>query len=338
MKTSNLLKLLVILPVLSLFSACTSDTFVGGNCFDFPCDNGSGIFTIQQAIDVAQPGDTIFIHRGIYSASTNGEQFPIFMKNGVTLQGEDPVNTILDAQGSAHVLDLFNYNNGEISNFTLTNGFDPEGGGVRVENSNGVLNNLIVVGNRATDAGSGIYVKNSSGLTMDNLIVNGNAKTPGSGNDPSQVELDDSSVSFNNSVVASGDSDGLRLNFGSNGIFENNIFYQNGFAGFGAGFADTDPAIAANTDILYNICFGNAEGDFYLNGGDLTAQQANDLSGSDTIDNNFSADPLFVNAGSGNFFLQNGSPAIQAGDPSPSFNNPDGSRNDIGAYGGPFSN
>ncbi len=333
MKNSNLLKLLAFLPVLALFSGCTSDVFVGGDCFD-GC-NGNGVFTIQGAIDAARPGDTIFIRRGIYSPSTNGEQFPIFMQPGVSLQGEDPNNTIIDAQGSAHVLDLFNYNNGTISNFTLTNGVDSEGGGVRAENSSGILNNLIIVNNSVSDAGTGIYVKNSTGLIMDNLIISGNFKTSGSGNDPSQVELDDSGVSFNNNVVAFGDSDGIRLNFGSDGTFENNIFYQNGSNTFGAGFADTDPAVPASATIGYNICFGNAEGDFYLNGTDLTAQQANDLGGSDAIANNFSADPLFVNPNVGNFILQNASPAIQAGDPNSAFNNPDGSRNDIGAYGGP---
>jgi PKD repeat protein len=56
-------------------------------------------------------------------------------------------------------------------------------------------------------------------------------------------------------------------------------------------------------------------------------------------------DPLFVNPSAGygssydglnaSWWLQNGSPCIDAGDPDAMYNDPDGSRNDMGAYGGP---
>jgi hypothetical protein len=44
-----------------------------------------------------------------------------------------------------------------------------------------------------------------------------------------------------------------------------------------------------------------------------------------------SADPRFVNSTVGNFHLQQNSPCIDAGEPSPQFNDPDGTRNDMGA-------
>ncbi len=53
--------------------------------------------------------------------------------------------------------------------------------------------------------------------------------------------------------------------------------------------------------------------------------------------NNISEDPQFVNADSGEFHLQAGSPCIDTGDPDPKFNDPDGSRNDMGVFGGPLS-
>lgn len=46
---------------------------------------------------------------------------------------------------------------------------------------------------------------------------------------------------------------------------------------------------------------------------------------------NFDADPLFANPLKGDFSLQFGSPCVDAGDPNPIYNDPDGSRNDLGA-------
>jgi hypothetical protein len=48
------------------------------------------------------------------------------------------------------------------------------------------------------------------------------------------------------------------------------------------------------------------------------------------------ANPLFANAATGNYHLQAGSPAINAGPQSPYLLDIDGTRNDIGAHGGPF--
>ncbi len=46
---------------------------------------------------------------------------------------------------------------------------------------------------------------------------------------------------------------------------------------------------------------------------------------------NLTANPQFVNAGAKNFNLAAASPCLDAGDPAPAYNDPDGSRNDMGA-------
>jgi hypothetical protein len=53
--------------------------------------------------------------------------------------------------------------------------------------------------------------------------------------------------------------------------------------------------------------------------------------------NNISADPLFVDPDNRDFQLQAGSPAIDAGPESSAFVDTDGTRNDLGAWGGPFT-
>lgn len=48
---------------------------------------------------------------------------------------------------------------------------------------------------------------------------------------------------------------------------------------------------------------------------------------------NIGVNPLFIS--SGDFHLQSSSPCIDTGNPATQYNDPDGSRNDMGAYGGP---
>jgi len=69
------------------------------------------------------------------------------------------------------------------------------------------------------------------------------------------------------------------------------------------------------------------------------------ITGGFTGEGNIDEDPMFIDqsAGSGSAYngltavwgLQEGSPCIDAGDPDPVYNDPDGTRNDMGAYGGP---
>lgn len=51
---------------------------------------------------------------------------------------------------------------------------------------------------------------------------------------------------------------------------------------------------------------------------------------------NMSVDPLFINYDSFDYHYSSGSPCINAGNPNSIYNNRDGSRNDLGIYGGPY--
>jgi VCBS repeat-containing protein len=60
------------------------------------------------------------------------------------------------------------------------------------------------------------------------------------------------------------------------------------------------------------------------------------FSGIATGAGNIAQNPLYANAAAGDFHLQGSSPCINAGNPDPAYNDNDGSRNDMGIYGGPI--
>ncbi len=77
-----------------------------------------------------------------------------------------------------------------------------------------------------------------------------------------------------------------------------------------------------NENIAYNNVYGNSNGGY---------------SGCSAGANDFSDDPRFIDNNAGNYALRIDSPCIDAGRPVNAYNDPDGTRNDMGAYAGPDS-
>ena len=112
----------------------------------------------------------------------------------------------------------------------------------------------------------------------------------------------------------------------------NNTFYQNSSANSGGGIFVYDPV---KTEIQNNIFYKNTS-----RIGNLNFEYASDDSTNLIEQFNYSAfgtmDPKFISAT--DFKLSQSSPCINSGNPDASYNDSDGSRNDQGAYGGPFGN
>lgn len=206
------------------------------------------------------------------------------------------------------------------------------GGGVYVDfNANAEISNCTFIGNNGTWGGA---IRTMGTCTIDHCVIAENAAGWGAGG----IYLDgDASVincTFVNNTAqgtpgfASVSSAMDVLSFGEKIIY-NNAFY-------GAGPTSLVGIAADNNDTLrYNCFFNNGfevlgfEGTPIQGLGELSTVNANGDS-SDQYYNIFS-DPLFIDAGAGNFQLTEDSPCIDAGSPFSPLD-PDSTIADIGAF------
>jgi hypothetical protein len=75
--------------------------------------------TIQEAVDAANSGDTIFVRAGTYNETV------VIRKDGLTLTGEDQSTTVIDGgAGNVPTVLVVSAENVEVNGFTLQNGYE----------------------------------------------------------------------------------------------------------------------------------------------------------------------------------------------------------------------
>ena len=117
--TTSVIMITLLLTVMFAFTFCIQPARTEPRTITVPYDYD----TIQEAVDAAGPGDTIFVKTGTYP------EHVVVNKNGLTLVGEDRETTIINGSGSGTVL-YVGANNTVVKSFTIQNsgGWLPDSG------------------------------------------------------------------------------------------------------------------------------------------------------------------------------------------------------------------
>ena len=232
---------------------------------------------VQLAIDVANSGDTVLVAGGRYAPSTNGEAFPINMKNGVRLLGAGAETCTLDAERTNRVIYCSGISDAttRIEGFTITNGEFTEwpgrGGGIMCIHSSLIITNNVITGNIAHHGG-GIFCREYSSPTITNNVITENS----AGYNGGGISCSSSSPTITDNVITGNSArygGGISCSSSSPTI-TNNVITENsaGYNGGGIYCSSSFPIITNN------IITGNSSS-FY--GGGISC-----LSSSPTITNN----------------------------------------------------
>jgi hypothetical protein len=329
--------------------------------------------TITDAVSAATAGDTLKVFSGTYNepvtiskklymyaqdstaevvsgtdAFTFGSGSAGSLINGFTLRGNVNTGNFVKAQPIIIANNKFIYSTVTVYYWTIiaNNSFTKtaSGYGISIAGSDSSHKRIVIFNNRLDSCGiicSGNYndvINNSiinysgSGITMSNFIeckiiankinncLNG-IRWAGYSNNINFL--------FSNNLITNCQN-GIYFDYGSSlsGTIMNNVIYN----------STTQPVGSSGglggTVNFYNNIFANNTGNLSC---EIAVWSYNCFYSSGTVPSgigNISSNPLFTNTGSGDFTLQAGSPAINAGHPNVLYSDIDRTRNDMGIYGG----
>ena len=276
--------------------------------------------TITAAVAAASPGDTIAVSPGTY----NEYNIPVTKPVTVTSVGS-ATNTIVDMQHNGRGFMITNASQTAVNilGLTIQNAQIPyynNGGSVLIASGKCRISGCIIQGNSgpADYSSAPIYnwSTNTDDVVVDNCIVRNNFAANGAAIGGAAVIrcIIYGNTGGNNCMALYGchvtnctiyGNSGGYVGAGNGGDWVNCIVWGN------SPFVNTGQQIAYANSVNYCLVQAGFAGT-----------------------GNLSSDPLFVNAAAGDFHLQTNSPAKNSGNPT--ILNVDGSRSDMGAYGGNF--
>ena len=191
--------------------------------------------TIQEAINVASSGGTIFIKNGTYNEN-------VIVNTTVSLIGESVEGTIVDGQNTSDTISL-TADNVEITNLTVTNsnGTYPNSGIFL----NHVENSIVTGNNVSGNNGHGIFVMWGTNNFIVNNVVTHNAK-PGI-----RVDGSNAPAKVVNNTVGYNQEDGIFLYSVIDVLVEDNTILDNVYNGI------SPQGGSNNTSIRRNLIMSN---------------------------------------------------------------------------------
>lgn len=318
--------------VLTLFIVLLTGGIASGDIRRVPQDYP----TIAAAFTAAVNGDEILVAPGTYVGPFTFPAKNITLRSSggaevTTLQGSGSAGPVLAMQAGTTL-------NSIVEGFTITGGTGGYGGGIFIANGGGAtVRKNIIRNNTASNEGAGLFSYPSNPITIDNCIFESNSMS-GIGRAGACTGLGTTSTVrncvFSNNSSNSGGA--IYAIVSQTTTLTNCTFYGNSAPNGSA--IDGDGQV-----VLQNCIFWNHQGNPIRShsGGSAMATFSCIQNGTGQPwfgTGCIAADPLLISPSTGNFKLQQNSPAINAGNPAAAFNDPDGSRNDMGYTGGPGSN
>jgi parallel beta-helix repeat protein len=327
------LKRSIIALILSFLLVAMGSGFNGAEAIHRVLSVPSQYKTIQDAINDSYSGDIVQVSAGIYK-----EQ--IKLKAGITLRGEGYEKTVIDGEKK----------NGNVvvgANDAVIEGFTIRNSGLRGKSSDAMDTGIkgghnaamAILNNRIENNNAGILLSHGSTSLIANNIIEKNEvmgiymlySTPFVENNILYsnkvygIYCASSKPTIANNTIVDNPT-GIYTEVTSS-VVKNNIFTGASVVGFKV---VEEPAVQAGIEELvapqlsYNIYWNNAHNK-------TNVKEEGKEKGA------IIKDPLLVNVSKGDFRLKSGSPAVNAGDPDSKYNDADGNRADIGAFGGPYA-
>ncbi|MBK7143227.1 MAG: right-handed parallel beta-helix repeat-containing protein [bacterium] len=307
--------------------------------------------TIQAAINAAYASDTVLVAAGIYTENVN------LSGKGIVLLSEQGsgVTTIRSALSSYAVIRCIS---GE-GQTTIVDGFSIDGNGfsrgVHISASSPIIQNCDIFNCGNVNDGGGVYCVASSAAIRNNVIHDNDVPATGSGICVRDASIPGVEISGNEIYNSMGSGEAIGLLYVTNVYIHHNVIRDNTINFWAASGVYMNDA--SGVRVINNTFVNNTRGIYVFSANSpnirnniivgstyealptgLTNSDFNCVyengSNNDPGPNGISADPMFLDPGSLQYALQPGSPCLNAGDPDPQYNDPDGTRNDIGAFSG----
>lgn len=280
---------------------------------------GGDYLTIKEGVAAAASGDTVYVHPGTYY------ECGIFINKGITLLGVNPNQCIIN--GGVQKLDwpdnaVLLIDSTSTCNVQAVTIRYRIGIGISVRNSELILKNSVI-----DSCFTGVFCTSRSVVKMlNNLIAHNEAVGVG--------VLNSSKAFLTANVITETRGNGVDVAPGAQAYLKNNVLYRNLWHGLRV--AHGSKVIVRNSIIWKNLYRIDSTGTHPDSISITYSDVQPDLYGNPWIGTgNISADPMFADVAAHEFHLQPGSPCVNSGDPDVVYNDVDGSRNDMGAFGGP---